>query len=80
MLTVLPQRGLNRSNTGILRALFTVASLGAVNFLTRESSDYLVETGSAVSQPREQIANMDPVLPEPPDWVGPSAMTVGIDI
>ncbi len=63
------ERGATLVEYALITALFVGASLGALSYLTRESGDYLVETGSSISEPREHIADMDPDLPDPPAWV-----------
>lgn len=63
------ERGATLVEYALLTALLVGASLGAFSYLTRESGEYLVETGSSISEPRERIADMDPDLPDPPAWV-----------
>lgn len=62
-------RGATLVEYALLASLFLAASLGAFTLLTRESGEYLTETGSSISEPRERIADMDPDLPDPPAWV-----------
>ncbi len=50
-------------------SLVVVAAMGGIMQLQDESGSYLVETGSDVGQPRELAADMNPDLPEEPNWL-----------
>ena len=63
------QRGATLVEYALVTALFLTASLGAFTYLTRESGEYLVDTGSQIGEPRDRISDIDHNLPAPPAWV-----------
>ncbi|MEM7323602.1 MAG: hypothetical protein AAF531_11005 [Actinomycetota bacterium] len=62
-------RGATAAEYALLMALFVGATLVAIDSLTETSGSYLSSTGNDIGEPRERIADMDPDLPDPPDWL-----------
>ena len=62
-------RGATATEYAMLVALLVGATLVAIDGLTDTSGSYLSSTGDDIGEPRERIADMDPDLPDPPDWL-----------
>lgn len=62
-------RGATATEYAMLVALLVGATLVAIDGLTDTSGSYFSSTGDDIGEPRERIANMDPDLPDPPDWL-----------
>lgn len=62
-------RGATATEYAMLVALLVGATLVAIDGLTTTSGSYFSSTGDDIGEPRERIADMDPDLPDPPDWL-----------
>ena len=65
------ERGATLTEYALLAALVVVVGIGAITALEGESGSFLTETGSDIGTPREFAADIDPDLPEAPDWLAP---------
>jgi len=65
------QRGASLVEYSLALALILVITLAAVTSLTEGSGTYLSQTGNDIGRAPDHVADLEPSLPDPPDWVGP---------
>ncbi len=63
------ERGASLVEYAIALAVILTLSVIAIENLTGASGAYLSQTGEDIGRAPEHVADLEPSLPEPPDWI-----------